>query len=170
MESRDVMFVVSPSSSRLTRIGNGMSLAVLAVLCLLLSHRATAEAQGDSNGTGLTDNGHIEQLVTERIEEILKERIEEIVVVGERQESHSLVFRRLYEDPLRARIREELRQLDILEEEFAWRLETVSYSVKPERVRAGYDPRDRLRAGLMPVEFQLPLDLVQPASLIRVDF
>lgn len=161
-------FAAMPPRSRLA--ASRASLALFAALIVLPSGNAVAQIEDDTADAVVTANGQIEALVNKRIEKIFNERVEEIIVVGNRPAPNANMFRRLYEDPLRKRIREELRQLDVLEEEFAWREETADHSSKPDRIRAGYDPRDALRAGLMPAEFQLPLDLVQPASLIRVDF
>jgi hypothetical protein len=157
MESRCVSsirqaFGIVPS--RPHRHVDASLLALVSAVFLLAANAASAESMEDVIAIDSAEQGSIE----------------EVVVIGTRPTMDKDLFRRLYEDPLRARIREELRQLEILEEEFAWRRDTVSDSVKPDRIRVGYDPRDALRAGLMPAEFRLPLDLVQPASLFGIDF
>ena len=170
MGSKGTMNAVATLPTRPPRSMSRVPFVLVTAIIVLLSASTLVQAQDGPAANEIAVNGHIETLVNDRIEKIFNDRIEEIIVVGERPESNANLFRRLYEDPLTKRIRDELRQLDLLEEEFAWRRETADQSTTPDRVRVGYDPRDALRAGLMPVEFLLPLDLVQPASLVRVDF
>ena len=96
--------------------------------------------------------------------------VEEIVVVGERDSDKPVPYERLLADPLRERIIEEIRELQLLREEFAWRRETAVLTISPPRLRWGYDPRDAARSEALFTAAALPLDLVSPAPVIRFDF
>lgn len=101
--------------------------------------------------------------------DLVKERMEEIVVYatrGKRDSSHD----ELLTDPLRTRILEEIRVLNILDEEFEWRMETAKLEMTPPRIRVGYDPRNDGRTSPLLMTHVLPLDLMQPATVFAVDF
>lgn len=149
----------SPTSRRPAQLGVSFkTLWLLAVLAAGLAGFTAAEADEDENADALIASV------------VVVDSIDEIVVVGERRPSSWQLFKRLYEDPLRARIREEVRQMKILDEEFNWRVETARSTARPARLRLGYDPREHLRAAVARGEFKLPLDLIQPASLVSVGF
>ncbi len=95
--------------------------------------------------------------------------IEEIVVFAER-ETDKQVVEKLLADPLRERIIKEIRELQLLREELAWRRETAVLTISPPRLRWGYDPRDADRSEARFLAAALPLDLVSPAPVIRLDF
>ena len=96
--------------------------------------------------------------------------VEEIVVVGERDGDKPNTYERLLTDPLRERIIKEIRQLEILKEEFEWRQESALLTIRPPRFRWGYDPRDADRSDTLVTTAALPLDLVSPAPVLRIDF
>ena len=96
--------------------------------------------------------------------------VEEIVVVGERESDEPVPYERLLADPLRERIIKEIRELQLLKEELAWRRETAVLTITPPRLRWGYDPRDAARSEALFTAAALPLDLVSPAPVIRIDF
>ena len=96
--------------------------------------------------------------------------IEEITVLGTRRGGQATKASELPNDPLRERIILEIQQLNQLEQEFEWRLETSRLEIKPPRVRFGYDPRNELRAPGQAVQTTLPLDITQPATIFSVDF
>ena len=96
--------------------------------------------------------------------------VEEIVVVGGRDGDKPNTYERLLTDPLRERIIKEIRQLEILKEEFEWRQESALLTIRPPRFRWGYDPRDADRSDTLVTTAALPLDLVSPAPVLRIDF
>ena len=96
--------------------------------------------------------------------------VEEIVVVGERESDKPVPYERLLADPLRERIIKEIRELQLLREEFEWRRESAVLTVSPPRLRWGYDPRDAARSEAFITTAALPLDLVSPAPVLRIDF
>ena len=101
--------------------------------------------------------------------DLVRERMEEIVVYASRDQNDASSDE-LLADPLRARIMKEIRELNVLDEEFEWRLETASLTLTPPRVRYGYDPRNDERTASTLMVHALPLDLMQPATIFSVDF
>jgi len=98
------------------------------------------------------------------------EAVEEIVVIGARPGDPRRLDR-IYEDPLRARIQRELRELEVLEEEYQWRREGARVEQDPPRIRWGYDPRDELRTRRDNELFDLPTERVtRPATIFSVEF
>ena len=100
--------------------------------------------------------------------DLVKERMEEIIVYAPRDQN--VADQALLADPLRKRIMEEIRLLNVLDEEREWRLETAKLEIKPPRVRLGYDPRNDGRTTPLLMTNVLPLDLMQPATIFSVDF
>ena len=143
---------------RLSSIGTLPRRSSALAACLLFAFAATAEASEPLiPSEGVLDSG------VDRV----KERMEEIVVYGSRKKESSDA---LLADPLRARILKEIRQLNILDEEFEWRLEAARLEATPPRMRVGYDPRNDDRSAPVLTAQSLPLDLMQPATIFSVDF
>ncbi len=101
--------------------------------------------------------------------DLVRERMEEIIVYAPRDQMN-VADQALLADPLRERIMEEIRLLNVLDEEREWRLETAKLEIKPPRIRVGYDPRNDERAAPLLMTNVLPLDLMQPATVFSVDF
>ena len=130
-----------------------MTLVTVILVALLMGTDALADNQAD------TDDAVRYAVV-----------VEEIVVVGERDGDKPNTYERLLTDPLRERIIKEIRQLEILKEEFEWRQESALLTIRPPRFRWGYDPRDADRSDTLVTTAALPLDLVSPAPVLRIDF
>lgn len=96
--------------------------------------------------------------------------IDEIVVTAERKKARAPYSESPFSDPLRERIRHELRQLNLLIDEYDWRLESVRFEKQPPRFRWGYEPREHLRVASVAPAVTLPLDLVQPATIFSAGF
>jgi len=96
--------------------------------------------------------------------------IEEITVRGQRREEAIELAPDLLSDPLRERIQRELQKLNDLEYELEWRQETSRLEIAPPRMRIGYDPRNDQRAPKQIAQNTLPLDFMQPATVISIDF
>ena len=101
--------------------------------------------------------------------ELVSKRMDEIVVYAYRG-MDGRAYDALLINPLRERILKEIRQLDVLDEEFEWRMETAHLEVSPPRIRFGYDPRTDERAAEFLMAQLLPLDLMRPATIVSVDF
>jgi hypothetical protein len=99
--------------------------------------------------------------------ELSREAIEEIIVVAPKPGGR----RRLdpvYEDPMRARLLQELYKMEQIEEESAWRQASIDNS--SSRIKWGYNPADDYRIHSEMDILVTPSDKVQPSSLFRVEF
>ena len=99
--------------------------------------------------------------------ELTREEIEEIIVVAPKPGSR----RRLdlvYEDPMRARLLKEQYEMELIEEESAWRSAAVDDS--SSRIKWGYNPADDYRIRSEMENIDTPSYNVNPASVFRVEF
>lgn len=96
--------------------------------------------------------------------------IDEIIVFGIRKPRVKSPEPPKFEDPLRARVMKEIRELQLLDGEFEWRTESADLDVEPPRLRFGYDPRSDLRLTETSPQVRLPFEWQQPATLFSVDF
>ena len=96
--------------------------------------------------------------------------IDEIVVVAKRRSSADEGANDVLVDPLKARVIKDIRQQKLLNAEFEWRVAPSLLTIESPRVRWGYDPRDRDRSGAIATLASLPLDVVHPAAVLRIDF
>ena len=96
--------------------------------------------------------------------------IDEIVVIAKRRPVSKSEPDNVIVDPLKARVIRDIRQQKLLNAEFEWRIAPSLLTIESPRVRWGYDPRDDVRTAETIRLASLPLDFVQPASLVRVDF
>lgn len=95
-------------------------------------------------------------------------KMDEITVYGSRSDVDD--YSAVMVDPLQTRILEDIRELKLLDEEFEWRMETSHLKIAPPRIQLGYDPRDDTRTPALPPQATLPLDLMQPATVVSIDF
>lgn len=95
------------------------------------------------------------------------EELEEIVVVAPKPGGRRRVDKE-YEDPARAKLLQDLYELEIDQEEYEWRKSAAIES--PSRIQWGYDPTAdyemRNRLGTQ----SLPFENNKPATLFRVGF
>ncbi|MEM7503899.1 MAG: hypothetical protein AAF417_17745 [Pseudomonadota bacterium] len=100
--------------------------------------------------------------------------IEEIVVVAKRrpdaEASASDGSSSASEDPLKDQITRHVREHGQLEEELEWRTSSSTLAIEFPQFHLGYDPRDDIRAAGNAASAHLPLDVVTPATVFRVDF
>lgn len=96
--------------------------------------------------------------------------IDEIIVFGIRKPRVNNPEPAILEDPLRARVMKEIRELQLLDGEFEWRNESADLDAEPPRLRFGYDPRSDLRLTETSPQVRLPFEWQQPATLFSVDF
>ncbi len=95
------------------------------------------------------------------------EAIEEIIVVAPKPGDRRRVDRE-YEDPVRARLLQDLYKMREEEEEFEWR--TAAAAEKQSRISWGYDPQDEYRMRNELALLELPSERTRPATLFRVGF
>lgn len=103
-------------------------------------------------------------------EDGLQTVIEEIVVVAKRRPEAEATTPDASEDPLKDSILRQFREQSELEEELEWRTEPEPLTLESPQVRLGYDPRDDDRSADQSTNADLPLDVVSPATVFRIDF
>lgn len=96
--------------------------------------------------------------------------IEEIVVIAKRRPQVEATMPDVIEDPLKAHVIRQIREHRLLEAEFAWQTEPSLMTIDTPRFHWGYDPRDHDRSAGSFADARLPLDVVSPASVFRIDF
>ena len=98
--------------------------------------------------------------------------IEEIVVVAKRRPDAeaSTPDGSASEDPLKDQITRHVREHGQLEEELEWRTSSSVLAIEFPQFHLGYDPRDDNRSAASAASARLPLDVISPATVFRVDF
>ena len=98
--------------------------------------------------------------------------IEEIVVVAKRRPDAeaSTPDGSASEDPLKDQITRHVHEHGQLEEELEWRTSSSTLAIEFPQFHLGYDPRDDNRSAANAASAGLPLDVISPATVFRVDF
>ena len=98
--------------------------------------------------------------------------IEEIVVVAKRRPDAeaSTPDESVSEDPLKDQITRHVHEHGQLEEELEWRTSSSVLAIEFPQFHLGYDPRDDNRSAANAASARLPLDVISPATVFRVDF
>ena len=152
-------------------------LPAILTLCLTISVADANPRTGEREAAADTDvtlpaaiNMTMDGFKTDTLKPESSRAIDEIVVFGIRKPKVDQPKPDLFEDPLRKRVLDEIRELRLLEREFEWRSESADLNIEPPRLRFGYDPRNDARLAETSPQVLLPLDRVQPATLFSVDF
>lgn len=98
------------------------------------------------------------------------EVIEEIIVVAGKRSGDPVDLEALHEEMMRDRLMIDMKRLEILEEQNAWRSPPRTFAEKESRIEWGYKPEDDVRMGR---ESDLAGDTyitTKPASLFRFEF
>ncbi len=104
----------------------------------------------------------------EQVEDTTDESIEEVVVYAYKPGDEIDMDAR-YAELFRTRAAAELDRLDVLNEEYEWRV-SMSEDESSSRIKWGYDPEAEMSMRRDTSLTDLPMDTVKPATLFRAQF
>ena len=104
----------------------------------------------------------------EQVEDTTEEVIEEVVVYAYKPGDEIDMDAR-YAELFRSRAALELDRLEVLDEEYQWRVE-MSEADSSSRIKWGYNPEDQMSRQRDTTLTDLPMDVVKPATLFRAEF
>ena len=104
----------------------------------------------------------------DQVEDTTGEVIEEVVVYAYKPGDEIDMDAR-YAELFRTRAAAELDRLEVLDEEYQWRVE-MAEADSSSRIKWGYNPEDDMSRRRDTTLTDLPTDVVKPATLFRVEF
>jgi hypothetical protein len=104
----------------------------------------------------------------EQVEDATDESIEEIVVYAYKPGDEIDMDAR-YAELFRTRAAAELDRLEVLNEEYEWRV-SMSEAESESRIKCGYNPEAEMSMRRDTSLTDLPMDAVKPATLFRAQF
>jgi hypothetical protein len=117
-------------------------------------------------GVALAQDEDAEQ--AEQVEDTTDEVIEEVVVYAYKPGDEIDMDAR-YAELFRTRAAAELNRLEVLDEEYQWRVE-MAEADSSSRIKWGYNPEDQMSRQRDTTLTDLPMDVVKPATLFRAEF
>jgi hypothetical protein len=109
-----------------------------------------------------------EAVLAEPAEDTTDEAIEEVVVYAYKPGDEIDMDAR-YEELFRTRAAAELDRMEVLNEEYEWRV-AMSEDDSTSRIKLGYNPEADMSTRRDTTLTELPTDRVMPATLFRVQF
>lgn len=104
----------------------------------------------------------------EQVEDATADAIDEVVVYAHKPGDEIDMDAR-YEELFRTRAAAELDRLEVLEEEYQWRV-AISEDASDSRIKWGYDAEREMSMRRDTSLTDLPTDTVKPATLFRAEF
>ncbi len=104
----------------------------------------------------------------EEVEDTTDEVIDEVVVYAYKP-GDKIDMDARYAELFRSRAALELDRLEVLDEEYQWRVE-MSEADSSSRIKWGYNPEDQMSRQRDTTLTDLPMDVVKPATLFRAEF
>jgi hypothetical protein len=118
---------------------------------------------------GFSQDKEAEQVEqVEQVEDTPDEAIEEVIVYAYKPGDEIDMDAR-YAELFRTRAAAELDRLDVLNEEYEWRV-SVSEAEPESRIKWGYNPEADMGMRRDTSLTDLPMDVVKPATLFRAEF
>jgi hypothetical protein len=105
----------------------------------------------------------------DQVEDTTDEVIEEVVVYAYKPGDEIDMDAR-YAELFRTRAAAELDRLEVLDEEYKWRVAMTEADSSSSRIKWGYNPEDDMSRRRDTTLTDLPTDVVKPATLFRVEF
>jgi hypothetical protein len=105
----------------------------------------------------------------DQVEDTTDEVIEEVVVYAYKPGDEIDMDAR-YAELFRTRAAAELDRLEVLDEEYKWRVAMTEADSSASRIKWGYNPEDDMSRRRDTTLTDLPTDVVKPATLFRVEF